>query len=882
MRERIILAPGANGGELTKSLAMHGVNCFNLRIVGAGELARLALMRSGIAVEEEFVSSREETTIVAEAVKGEDYFEKPTYSDIQEIAGAIRRMRCLVAEGDEAAQIEATLGKGIFKEKNTALVSVYRKYMQIIAARKLMDSVLLIRKAIAECSPVDADFETLEEYPLNPLEQALLTKLSNDNVREQKLQSLFGINDTPLKIQSFKNNYGAPNEVETILTEIYSEKKLDRCTVAVTDNSTYGQLFFDYALLYDLPVTFGCGIPVINSNPARLLVLYYHWMTGGFFGAYAINEMLSSKAFNRSKLYELYPEADEAFSWNVYREVLGGIRLTNDGAVNERRIADFKKAIEEEEKLVSPEDEKAYREFNRKRLCIPYLEILARELALPAEDFISKYAFIRRGTETNTQRLLMMLDMAAASAIYEELRIIRSSGVEQATEDMILNVLKSSVASGRSEEGKLFVTGIDGALSNVRDNLYIAGLSASKYPGSPRENYLLLDEDLRLFGEGAEYLTSDGRIKRKRDRLLILARLSSGLGSSIYVSFAGMNVSELKRDNASSLVYELYREESGKNATSKEMEEHITKVAYFAPAISATRKVGEAYNEGRMIAPALSEEVKDAIEVYWDLEKAWSPSALDTFFGCPRSFMLGYILGIPEPDDDKPFEVIAANKSGTLAHTLMEQLANTDMSLEDFLTLSGEYFDRFIAEHPPLVAQNAEGEKEQFLDMMETAYNMDPHREVVLKEEDVSCVHESGVKIHGYPDRVEKLEDGSYLVVDFKSARSISHISDDLDTCLQIVIYAYLMEQKGYKVSGGEFRYIRLGETVSCKYDEEMKNRLFDKLSIFKKYLEAADFPIPEGAYERNRDKDDPDPCKYCKYGLICGKGLEAGGNIDE
>ena len=55
MKEQIYLAPGANGAELMKSLAMHGINSFNVRIVGAGELARLALMRCGISITEGFV-----------------------------------------------------------------------------------------------------------------------------------------------------------------------------------------------------------------------------------------------------------------------------------------------------------------------------------------------------------------------------------------------------------------------------------------------------------------------------------------------------------------------------------------------------------------------------------------------------------------------------------------------------------------------------------------------------------------------------------------------------------------------------------------------------------------------------------------------------------
>ena len=50
MKERIILAPGLNGNELIKNFAYHGISCFNTRIVSTGELARLALMRSGISI----------------------------------------------------------------------------------------------------------------------------------------------------------------------------------------------------------------------------------------------------------------------------------------------------------------------------------------------------------------------------------------------------------------------------------------------------------------------------------------------------------------------------------------------------------------------------------------------------------------------------------------------------------------------------------------------------------------------------------------------------------------------------------------------------------------------------------------------------------------
>ena len=871
MKEKIILAPGLNGSELMRSLALHGIKCIGMRICGAAELARLALMRSGISIAEEFVSAKEEAAIAAEAINGEPYFGNTSYSDIQEIAAAIRRMRNLIADEDEEQFLKEILLSGIFKEKNEALLHVYKRYMELLEEKKAVDAAALIRRAASESKTVHADFMTLKEYPLNPLEKKMLERVSGGAITEVSMQELFGKENRPLQIEAIRNCYGAPNEAEAILADIYAGKHLDQCTVAVTDALTYGQLFFDYALLYDIPVTFGCGIPVINSNPARLLALYYSWITSGFYGAEAIEALLASRAFDKSKLYELFSEKDEDFHWNTFYEALGDLSLTNDPAVNEKRIADFRKALEEEAALPGNEDSREYQTILRKQSCIPFLEIIGRELGLPAEEFISRYAYIRKGSDTNAERLLMMLDISAARAIYDELKTIRSAGLDQSADDIIPNILKITVCSQHSEAGKLHVTGVEGAFGSLRQHLYLAGMSASNYPGSPKENYLLLDADLKLFGPEAEGYTADGRILRKRQQLQSLVRLASSLGAGISISYAGLNVSELKKDNASSLIFELFREAYGRNVTTKEMEEHTVRVEYFEPAISASRLIGEAYTNGNTVCPDLKKTGRDSQAVSWNLEKAWSPTALETFFGCRRRFMLRYLLGIPEPEDYDPFAVMNAMDKGTLAHSLMAEQGGTDMSRDSFLSLSEEYFDRFIREHPPLIAENVPPAKEQFLEMMETAYDMDPHREVALEEEDIRCTHESGVIIHGFPDRVEKLEDGTYLVVDFKSGRTIKHKKDDIVTCLQVIIYAYLIEQRGFHVSGGEYRYISLGERVTCRYDEDMKRQLSERMDLFKSSMLNGGFPAAEIT------EDGDDPCRFCKYKGICGKENEEG-----
>lgn len=62
----------------------------------------------------------------------------------------------------------------------------------------------------------------------------------------------------------------------------------------------YSQLFFDYAILNNIPITFGFGVPIINSNPAKLLVLYHNWMTSGFLEVMLFNKMITSDTFNRA------------------------------------------------------------------------------------------------------------------------------------------------------------------------------------------------------------------------------------------------------------------------------------------------------------------------------------------------------------------------------------------------------------------------------------------------------------------------------------------------------------------------------------------------------------------------------------------------------
>lgn len=889
MKERIILVSGAGSSELLNFISDQHRKEINLRILNGTELARRGLMFSGIPLTEGLIGSDQETGFTAKAVAlaaeeqkkqgKKPYFDGVSFADIREIHRAIRLMRSLVTEGEEEKEeemIRETMERGIFEEKNRALVQVFLNYKALLSKQGKMDRIMLIRKAIREANALDAEFSSLKEYPVSPLEQRLLMKLSGEQAVETDLLTLLGGGMGSLvSVRECRNCYGAPNEVEYILSEIYNwffgeGVELDCCTVAVSDPVTYGQLFFDLAVLYDIPISFGCGIPITNSSPARLLSCYVHWITDGFYGTDALRGMLLSDHFDRTKLGALIHKrgADkgftekEFFSWGTFCGVAGGIRLRNDRKFNEERIREWEESVNEEAEEAGAESGRN-RELQNKLRYMPAIRILAEVLALPPGEFLAEYAHIRKGSETFSEQLIMRLDQSAVETIRRELQIIFEAAPEENQDELLKNVLSLSVCREKSEPGKLHVTTIEKAPASIRKRLYLVGLSADKYPGNQRENYLMLDSDILLFGDKALAYTSAGRIEQKRKQILRLVRTATSLDCEVYLSYPGLDVSDLKKKNASALIYEIYRVLCGREVSAEELEEKTEKIPYFEPMLSAGRKVGEAYVEGKQIRTVARPSVTPA-PVPGDLTLEYSPTALEIFFSCPKRFMLKHILCLEEPEENDPLEVLPANKQGTLVHSLMEKLANSGMNKEDFLLLSEKYFNRLMRENPPVIRERIQTVWEEFREMMDQAYDKNHSQVVLSAEEEIHCTHaDTGVNVYGYPDRVEQRSDGSCLIVDFKSGRTLRHKMDDINTCFQVVLYAYLIEAGQHKVSGGEFRYLRQDEAITCRYDGDMQKRLTEKLDDFRQAMQNGKFPAAPSSEEA---------CSFCKYGSICGK----------
>ena len=841
MKERIILAPGVSETEMLRTLAKSGVNTMGWRFMNAAQLAKTALMKSGITIEETFLTSKEEPALIFSFLNEIPYFEAASFADAEALSSALQTLRSLITE-NESTVLEEKLSCGEFKDKNDALISVYEKYISLLHSAGKIDNIGLIRRAIDASKPFDAEFVMLKEFPLTPLEEHLLSFLSQGGYKVMTMTELFNGDAKPVSISGYTESYGEINEVLHILTEIYDNRiPLDECTVACTNPGKYGQIFFDLSRQYDIPITYGNGIPITNTKPAELLKLLHNWDAFGQHGIDSLKSILLSDAFDRKALFALLGLEDEPSSIILMKiaETAGSLRISFDKNENERRIRAFRKSLQEN----AQEEELEI---------LGYAEKLSRALEEGWASFIEKFALIRPEPSGR-------IDRSAIMVITEFLSAYNEYADADSIKDIIPKLLEKTVSSEISREGALHIASIFGAPSSLRKNLFVCGLSSSEFPGNPKENYILLDSDLLLLGDENKVPTSDNKISNKKEAFFNLLELASAIGVKINLSYSGYDLSTLKDCNPSSVLFTCFEKEHP-GASTDDFKKSIVPFSYFEDKITSTRQIGEAYTKGLALdVTPICVDMPDSASL---LEKSWSPSALDVFFQCPRRFYLTRVIGIPDDEEDDPFAVIDSGSLGSLAHKMMESLASDEMTEEAFLALCEKAFDDFLAGRPPIHEHDAEKEKREFLKMMQTACKTDPGNEVISAENEYSFTHPCGVRIKGLIDRVEKEPDGTFIVADYKTKRKIEHEKDDINTCLQVVIYAWLCEQAGVPVRRCDYRYIRKGKTISCSYDDLRRTELKEKLEAFKEALTTNTFP-------RNPGKSDEN-CRYCTMNDIC------------
>lgn len=836
MQETIVLS-NINDRELLKSLAIKDKGCFNVRFFNAVNLAKECLLRSGKVITQKEISTVKQECIIYSFLKDIGYFKDSNFEDARNINNAITYARKL-CRGNEEEKIEEVFIDGEFKEKNNAILDVYKKYKQYLKDNNLTDSIEIINKAIKETKKLNCEIIIFEETPLEPLEEKLLKAITN-NCDKKSIRKFAGKQDKKLSNVTYANAYGSINEVEYILGYIANNNiAYEDCTISLIDNSYVNQ-FISYRDSYGIPMTFGTGVSLSFTNAFKVLTLLDRW-NKGYNGYDALDRLINAPEFDTEKLWaEL--EKTNTITLRDKQETLkaiGNMRITVDA---DDKFNNYKNVITDK------------KEISR----LPFVEYIVNELHKGYSYLIKTY------TKNNLGDLEVKVIDAICSYLDEYFENVKDGILT----DAINNLSNKMIARELSKPASIHITDLQGSLSSIRKHLFICGLNAKNFPGSPSENYLLLDSDLERFNE-TNVKNSTNKINYNKKLMFDVLDNASAFDANIHLSYSGYSLSDLKVENPSSLLFEIYKKENGSESKTEDLEIAIGEQhKYFDEAITSLKNIGSKYLDGITTTP-LDDTVDKNSKT--ELDSVISPSSADIFFSCPKRFYLTKILGVYEPQEDDPFNALPANDEGTLIHECMEDYGkNPGWTKQEFMTNAENKLNNYFNKRIPIHTNNIETIKKNYLAMAEEGFDSNPNENKVDRSEEWLGTYKdpiTGLNFGGIVDRVEQLPNGKYQIVDYKTYKDIRNKKDDIDSCFQVVLYAYLLENTENKeVEKCEYRYLRNPRTIECVYDSVIKQKLQNKLQEIKDALDSGDFPCaPE-------DKQD-EACKYCKLGNICGK----------
>jgi len=829
MKETFIVC-NLNELEFNRTLAKYQINTLGLRLFNAEKLAKEVLLRNGVVLNKIEINDLEQICIIKSLMINNNYFSNSTFVDAKNLTNALNRARKLCA-GNESELLENVFADGEFTQKNNAILDVYKCYMKYLNDNDLIDSIGIINKVINDGLRIDADFITFEEFELEPLEHKLINNISS-NVKKLSINEYFNFDKNDVSNVTYASAYGKVNEIEYILDYIASKKlTYEDCLIVPLDKS-YINEFVNYQNLYNIPISYKTGLPISSSKAAQLLNLFNKWESN-FYSVDELRNIFEASVFDVSKFWSNIGFVLSERQIDEVINTVGSLRISTQ--LNNDLLNNYRSTIKDE----------------KQDIIYQTVECIAKQFNKGYTYLLSEYCFADTAFE-----------IRALNKICNYLLEYEKYNNTYKLEDIIDDILNINIQTELSSPKYLHITNLSSAFASIRKHIFICGLNATYFPGTPSEDYLLLDSDLERFNLDKQ-VSSSSLINDRKKLLLDFVKFASNAKSSVHLSFTDYNLADLKLENPSSMAFEIYKLENGDDASIEDFNKVIdNKYRFFSSNISTLRNVGNKYIEGCNLK---EKEIKLDEYTKVVLDRAISPSGADQFFACEKRFYLNYVLGIKEPQDNDPFDLLPANDEGTLIHECMQDYGNNpNWTKEEFMTNASSKLSDYFKKHIPLYDKNISKITKDFLVEAENGFDNDPHNEVVCSEYYFKpLLHdESGLVFKGIVDRIEKLKNGNYLIVDYKTYRDIKNKDNDVESCLQVLIYAYLYEKlTGHKVEACEYRYLKNVRTIKCVYDQDIKALLNKRLNKIKEALDSGVFNCT----------DDKDNCKYCKHMGICG-----------
>jgi ATP-dependent helicase/nuclease subunit B len=357
--------------------------------------------------------------------------------------------------------------------------------------------------------------------------------------------------------------YGLLNEVREILRRIIKEGiSLDRAVVAYT-SSGYIPVIYSVARRLGLNVTYGEGISGNLTAPGRVLKGLVEWIRSGY-SVRALKDLLLSGdvVLPGSKEDSTVPAPATA----ARMLVASGIGWGRDRYILLKRMAEtFKEKAAAELAEEDDPDSRRQRYLRRSELAEGiYIAVngLITNLPLPDKEGRIGFRELTSGLSCILQAITNNKSSIDAAALQGLINNLVQAGqfasfnleTEKALErvENILEVFRAGASAPRP--GHLHVVSYENLIWSCRPHTFIAGLGADNFPGSGRQDPVLLDSERRLIHPGLAL----GTDRPSGNQYLMALALASRRGR-VTLSFPSFDVVDNRAVFPSNILLQAYR-----------------------------------------------------------------------------------------------------------------------------------------------------------------------------------------------------------------------------------------------------------------------------------------------------------------------------------
>lgn len=554
----------------------------------------------------------------------------------------------------------------VCSEKGQDIKLLLQEYERYLEEHSLLDSSGLLNLAIELAASHSSESGIIYLMPSfvqwTPLQKNLITTLAGENLVSLPVDTL--PENQPLKGKSavsFYHAYGITNELREVLRRLHTRKiPLDQVTIAYT-NQEYVSAIYSLSLTLDFEFTVFEGISAFLTGPGRTLQGILSWVNSDFSTSVLNNLILCGDLVIKPNGAQKEIPTHQA------------VRFLRDAKIGWGR--DRYQLLESYTKEVGTEQAQQFNSL---------IQSLMRQIPVENEEgYVPFGDFCKALSEMvpSLTRVKDDYDSAALTAITSCLKSIGElSSLEMTVEeavDRLTDLLKNvNVGHSGPQAGKLYLANYRNLVWCERPYTFVVGLDANSFPGSLRQDPVLLDSERQKIN--ADLPLS---VDKLEDKLSTMAHALASRRGELVLSYPSFDVAENRELFPAPLLLQIYRQMQGdhlldysdflsslgdpagyssgdadpidevewwlyRNKTGELFDQVI--VSYCYSNISSGQKALEARQlpEPTEYDGALPVDLAQIFS-----SKIFSCSQLEYLAGCPYAFFLRYVLGVKPPEE---------------------------------------------------------------------------------------------------------------------------------------------------------------------------------------------------------------------------------------